>query len=191
MIDFVSFLQRRVYHPVAIDDHFVLGALADTVSDARYHHPSVTVQEVERNIQSGQNALPVFLFRLGHALQRSGGATGALDQVHWLLRDLCACEIYFNNVIGVGFRVVHGEGTVIGSRNTIGRGFTIHHGCTVGHRSNGVGAGSRIGGDVTLYANSSVVGEISIGDGAIIGAGLTITRDVPAGAVKTVNRPPE
>jgi serine O-acetyltransferase len=54
------------------------------------------------------------------------------------MRKWCGCEIYFNNEIGEGFYIIHGLGTIIGSRNIIGRMFRIHGNCTIGHRKNGL-----------------------------------------------------
>ena len=99
-------------------------------------------------------------------------------KIHWLLKELCSCEIYFNNEIDSGFYIIHGEGTVIGSRNKIGKGFKIHQGCTIGHRKNNVGNGNVIGDNVVLYANSSIIGELNIGNNVVIGAHVLVTENV-------------
>lgn len=41
----------------------------------------------------------------------------------------------------------------------------------------------RLGDGVTLYAKSSVLGPVVVGDGARIGAHALVLRDVPAGQV--------
>ncbi len=179
MKDFVDFLLSKVFDPKPIDAVHVERALVATVNDVRYHFPDLDAGEIMRRIQSNANELAVFLFRLGAELHMAG-KEDLIPQVHGLMRQLCGCEIYFNNSIATGFYVIHGVGTVIGSRNTIGRGFKIHHGCTIGHRINGQGAGSRIGNDVTVYCNSSIIGSLEIGDNAVIGAHQLITDDVAA-----------
>ena len=74
--------------------------------------------------------------------------------------------------------VVHGEGTVIGSRNVIGTGFRIFQGCTIGHkRTDGKGTGCRIGDNVCVYANSSVL-DCTIGDNVVIGAHSIVFEDI-------------
>ena len=95
-----------------------------------------------------------------------------------MIKELCACEIYFNNTIDEGFYVIHGQGTIIGSRNTIGKGFIIHQGCTVGHKKNGEGNGVLIGNDVTLYCNSSILGDLNIEDNVTIGAHILVSVDI-------------
>ena len=117
------------------------------------------------------------MFRLGREIHENN-----LDdlkfQIHWLLKELCSCEIYFNNVIDTGFYIIHGEGTVIGSRNRIGKGFKIHQGCTIGHKKNGEGNGNVIGNDVTMYCNSSIIGELNIGNNVVIGGHVMITSNI-------------
>jgi len=99
-------------------------------------------------------------------------------KIHWLLKELCSCEIYFNNEIAEGFYVIHGEGTVIGSRNKIGKGFKIHQGCTIGHKKNGEGNGNVIGDNVTMYCNSSIIGELKIGDNVVVGGHVMVYKNV-------------
>ena len=100
-----------------------------------------------------------------------------------MLKEVCCCEVYFNNNIKEGFYIVHGEGLVIGSRNSIGKGFIIHQGCTIGHKINGSGNGNFIGDNVTIYCNSSVIGELNIGDNTIIGANVLVNKDVNKGSI--------
>ena len=57
----------------------------------------------------------------------------------------------------------------------------VHHNTTIG-----ITFGSKppqIGNNVFIGANSVVIGEIIIGDGAIIGAGSVVTKDVPPNAI--------
>jgi serine O-acetyltransferase len=108
------------------------------------------------------------------------------QQIHWLLKQSCSCEIYFNNQFEEGFYVVHGQGTVIGSRNKIGKGFVVHQGCTIGHKRNGSGTGNKIGDNVTLCAKSSIIEELNIGNNVVIGAHVLITKDILDNTVITI-----
>jgi serine O-acetyltransferase len=177
MEKFVSFLLQRVYESKPIPNEFIEIALKNTIDDVKYHFPDVTNKEIIQSIQVNSNELVMFLFRLGSELQRFK-LKPLLSQIHWLLKELCACEIYFNNIIGVGFYVVHGEGLIIGSRNKIGKGFVIHQGCTIGHKRNGIGRGVVIKNNVKVYCNSSILGDLEIGENSIIGAHVLVTSNV-------------
>lgn len=184
MKTFVDFLLTKVYQSIAIPEEYITVAFKRTVQDVLYHFPMLTEEAVKNNIITNSNELAVFLFRLGNVLHENK-QENLKPQVHWLLKELCACEIYFNNDIAVGFYVVHGEGTVIGSRNKIGKGFKIHQGCTIGHKKNGVGEGNCIGNDVTLYCNASIIGALNIGDNVIIGAHVMVSKDIAANTLLT------
>jgi len=185
MKDFVTFLLTKVYKSKPISDVLIENAFQKTVEDVQFHFPEITVSEVKIRIETNNNELAVFLFRLGNELHFN-----KLDdfkfQIHWLLKELCACEIYFNNEIGTGFCVVHGEGTVIGSRNKIGKGFKIHQGCTIGHKKNGQGDGNKIGDNVTMYSNSSIIGELVIGNNVVIGGNVLVFQNIENDKIVTI-----
>lgn len=182
MLQFVEFLLQSVYRPKAIPSPYIEEAFKKTVADVQYHFPDLHSVKIAHRIQANQNELAVFLFRLGRVLHERA-EDSLIPQVHSLLKRFCGCEIYFNNEIDVGFYVVHGEGTVLGSRNRIGEGFKIHQGCTIGHKQNGGGAGSTIGNDVVMYANSSLIGELHVGNRVVIGSHVLVTRDMEGDSI--------
>jgi len=184
MEDFVQFLLKKVYKPKSIRNEYILTAFELTVKDVNYHFPDLSKEEIKSKIINNSNELAIFLFRLGIVLHQNN-EEDLKPQIHWLLKELCSCEVYFNNEIGEGFYIVHGEGTVIGSRNTIGKGFKIHHGCTIGHKKNGGGNGNSIGDNVTMYCSSSIIGELAIGDNVIIGAHVLIAQNIASNALIT------
>ncbi|MBF4492870.1 hypothetical protein IR010_09990 [Flavobacterium sp. MR2016-29] len=184
MKDFVQFLLTKVYQFKAIDENYIQTAFELTVVDVNYHFPDLTRQEIKHRITTNSNELGVFLFRLGSVLHKND-QENLKPQIHWLLKELCSCEIYFNNEISEGFYIIHGEGTVIGSRNKIGTGFKIHHGCTIGHKKNGGGNGSILGNNVTMYCNSSIIGELTIGNNVIIGGHTMVVKNIPDNSLIT------
>jgi serine O-acetyltransferase len=184
MDTFISFLLQRVYESKPIPSKVVETSLNNTIKDVKYHFPALENDEIVQRIKANNNELAVFLFRLGRELHLSKLDT-LKNQIHWLLKELCSCEIYFNNDIDVGFYIVHGQGLIIGSRNKIGRGFIIHQGCTIGHKKNGSGTGVLINDNVKVYCNSSIIGEIEIGENAIIGAHVFVTKNVMDNSIVT------
>lgn len=182
MKDFVSFLLEKVYQSKPIDEKYIDIAFKKTIDDIVYHFPNLSQDEIECKILTNSNELAIFLFRLGRELHLNNEEF-LKPQIHWLLKELCSCEIYFNNEIGEGFYIVHGQGTVIGSRNSIGKGFKIHQGCTVGHKINGVGNGNIIGDNVTMYCNSSIIGELNIGNNVVIGGHVMITKNIDSNKI--------
>lgn len=153
-----------------------------TIKDANYHHPGQKPQQVLDRIITNNNELCVFLYRTARLIYLQDPLSEILNAIHFIMRSMCACEIYYSTAIDEGFCVIHGLGTVIGSRHVIGKGFKIHQGCTIGHATIG-GPGCRIGDNVTLYANASVIGECNIGSNVTINAYSLVLTDVPSDTV--------
>jgi serine O-acetyltransferase len=85
--------------------------------------------------------------------------------------------------IGMGVMLDHGTGIVIGETAVVGDGCTLLHAVTLG--GTGKDHGDRhpkIGRNVLIGAGTSILGNITIGDGAKIGAGSVVLRPIPAGA---------
>lgn len=91
--------------------------------------------------------------------------------------------------IGPGLLISHGTGLVVGGYARIGAGVTLLHGVTVGAASQRrVRDMPDIGDGVFIGANASVLGAVTVGEGAFLGAGVLIAHDVPPG-VKVVAPP--
>lgn len=87
-----------------------------------------------------------------------------------------ARQIPLGTQIGGGFRLIH-YGLVVIHRNAIiGKNCTILHNVTIGKTHKGV---PRIGDNVTIGANSVIIGPICIGNNVTIGAGSVVVKDVP------------
>jgi len=98
------------------------------------------------------------------------------------------CHIAFNARIGSGLRLPHPVGIVISEECEIGDGVVIFQNVTLGRRKADVPGAPRLGNRVTLYAGAVVVGDITLGDGATIGANCVVDFDVPPGGVVTAPR---
>lgn len=106
--------------------------------------------------------------------------------VNHLSRFLTAIDIHPGAKIGRNFFIDHGF-TVIGETVTIGDNVTIYQCVTLGGTSpdNGV-AGKRhptLLDNVIIGSGAQVLGPITVGVGARVGANAVVTRDVVPGAV--------
>ncbi len=108
-------------------------------------------------------------------------------------------DIHPGASIGESFVIDHGTGVVVGATAIIGNNVKLYQGVTLGAKSfardennnpvKGVPRHPIIGNDVVIYANTTVLGRIHIGDGAVIGGNLWITEDVGAGEKLVQARP--
>jgi serine O-acetyltransferase len=99
-----------------------------------------------------------------------------------LVLVLCAISI------GAGFMIDHGTGVVIGETATIGDNCSFLHGVTLG--STGKDKNDRhpkIGNDVLIGCNATLLGNISIGDSCKIGSGSLVLKPLPAGVTAVGN----
>jgi serine O-acetyltransferase len=122
------------------------------------------------------------LHRIAHFLSALGipFVPRLISQVARLLTGI---EIHPGARLGPGLFIDHGMGVVIGETAIVGANVLIYHGVTLG------GVDSRpcrrhplVGNDVVIGAGAKVLGPVTIGDGARIGAASVVLRDVPAGA---------
>lgn len=128
------------------------------------------------------------LHRISHALWSRGW--------HWLARFLSqvsrfltGIEIHPGASIGARVFIDHGMGVVIGETAQVGDGCTIYQGVTLGGTSLNKGAKRHptLGRDVIVGANAQVLGSFTVGDGARIGSGAVVIREVPPGATAVGN----
>ena len=98
-------------------------------------------------------------------------------------RFFTGIEIHPGATIGNGFFIDHGMGVVIGETAEIGENVLIYHGVTLG----GVSLEKKkrhptLGNNVVIACGAKVLGAITIGDNARIGANAVVLKDVPADA---------
>jgi len=93
-------------------------------------------------------------------------------------------EIHPGATIGRRVVIDHGMGIVIGETAIVGDDVLIYHGVTLGGKINDrVKRHPTVGNNVLLGAGAKIIGDVEIGDGAMIGANAVVTKNVPAGAV--------
>ncbi|MCC5896106.1 MAG: serine O-acetyltransferase [Alkalibacterium sp.] len=97
-------------------------------------------------------------------------------------RWLTGIEIHPGATIGKRFFIDHGMGIVIGQTAIIGDDVIIFHGVTLGGRGDGVGKRHpTIEDGVLLSAHSQIIGNVTIGRQAKIGASAVVLKDIPEG----------
>lgn len=85
-------------------------------------------------------------------------------------------------------RMAHPYGIIISGDVILGKNVTVFQGVTIGNKRDGRRAGSPvIKDDVCIFPNAVVIGQITIGAGAIIGPGAVVVNDVPPGATVVGN----
>ncbi len=122
----------------------------------------------------------VWLHRAAHGLNARGLRLPA-RVVSQFSRFLTGIEIHPGATIGPGFFIDHGMGVVIGETTEIGEDVTIYQGVTLG--GTGKHGGKRhptVHDGVIVGAGASVLGPLDVGEGAKIGAGSIVVKDVPA-----------
>jgi serine O-acetyltransferase len=100
--------------------------------------------------------------------------------VSHLSRLWTGIEIHPGATIGKGLFIDHGMGVVIGETTIIGDNVTLYQGVTLG--GTGKQRGKRhptVEDGAVIGVGSSVLGAVTIGEGARIGAGAVVLRDVP------------
>lgn len=97
-------------------------------------------------------------------------------------RFLTGIEIHPGASVHPSCFIDHGMGIVIGETARVGPGTRIYHGVTLG--GTGTKRGKRhptVGANVLLGARATVLGPVTLGDGAQIGAGAVVLNDVAPG----------
>jgi serine O-acetyltransferase len=100
-----------------------------------------------------------------------------------IMRHLTGIEIHPAAKIGAGLFIDHGMGVVIGSTTVIGENVTIYQGVTLGGTTleRGEKRHPTIGNDVVVGVGASVLGNIHVGDGARVGGGSVVVKNVQPG----------
>jgi serine O-acetyltransferase len=105
--------------------------------------------------------------------------------INHISRFFTAIDIHPGAQIGENFFIDHGF-VVIGETAVIGDNVTIYQGATLGGTNPTNGQGGKrhptIGNDVIISLGAAVLGPITVGAGARIGANAVVTKDVAAGA---------
>lgn len=117
--------------------------------------------------------------RVAHALHEVGVPV-VPRAMSMAARAVTGIEIHPAAKVGAGFFVDHGTGVVVGETAEIGRDVTLYQGVTLG--GTGFATGKRhptVQDNVTVGSGAKLLGPITIGHGAKIGANTVVIHDVP------------
>jgi serine O-acetyltransferase len=146
------------------------------------------VRAIFQNDPAARNLAEVLLYpglhailfhRVAHALWVRG-VPFVPRLISQIARFLTGIEIHPGARIGRGFFIDHGMGVVIGETAEIGDWVTLYQGVTLG--GTGKQRGKRhptLEDHVTVGVGAVVLGAITIGEGARIGGGAVVIKDVP------------
>lgn len=131
-------------------------------------------------------------YRVAHSLLKLG-----VPIIPRVITELAHSEtgidIHPGATIGDYFMIDHGTGVVIGETAKIGDNVRMYQGVTLGAKSfpmdedgnpiKGIDRHPKIGNNVIIYSNSTLLGNIKVGDNAVIGGNLWVDTDVEEGAI--------
>jgi len=106
-------------------------------------------------------------------------------------RFLTGIEIHPKAKIGKNLFIDHGMGVVIGETSEIGNNVTIYHGVTLGGISPSIDSDKQrdvkrhptLKNNVVVGSGAQILGPVTVGENAKIGANSVVTKDVPDNAV--------
>lgn len=99
-------------------------------------------------------------------------------------RRVYAVEFSDTTQIGPGLYIGHPYGITINPKTVMGSNINIHKGVTIGQENRGKRKGvPTIGNDVWIGINSTIVGNITIGDDVLIAPNSYVNRDIPSHSI--------
>ncbi|MDX9859884.1 MAG: serine O-acetyltransferase [Rhodospirillales bacterium] len=130
----------------------------------------------------------VLIYRMAHVLWRRNWLLAGRFVSH-IGRVLTNIEIHPGATIGKRLVIDHGSGVVIGETSEIGDDVTLYQGVTLGGTSPAVDSRSQVNkkrhptleDGVIIGSGAQILGPITIGEGARVGANAVVTRDIPRG----------
>lgn len=152
--------------------------LKEDLDTARRRDPAATSTAEIALTYPGVHAL--WAHRVSHALWNRGAHLPARI-VSSVSRSFTGVDIHPAARIGRRVFIDHATGVVIGATTTVGEDVVIFHGVTLGGVS--MTPGKRhptVGDHVMIGAGAKILGPITIGEGAKVGANAVVVKDVPS-----------
>jgi serine O-acetyltransferase len=157
----------------------VVGEIGCDVAAARDRDPAARSVGTVEILTSWAGVQALLAHRVAHALYDSGVPL-APRTISFASRAVTGVEIHPAAKIGDEFFIDHGSGVVIGETAEIGDRVTLYQGVTLG--GTGFARGKRhptIEDDVTIGSGAKLLGPVTVGHGAKVGANTVVIEDVP------------
>jgi putative colanic acid biosynthesis acetyltransferase WcaB len=153
---------------------------------------SFIFQDWTANERNGKGRLVLAMFRMAQwltALPQPVRVLGVPYFVFYrvLVEWVLGIELRRTTRVGSGLALYHGQGLVVNDHTVIGSNCTLRHNTTIGHKSRGGTDCPRIGNNVDIGPNCVILGAITVGDNAVIGAGSVVVKDVLGNVVVAGN----
>jgi serine O-acetyltransferase len=159
---------RRMLHEISCD-----------VTAARERDPAARGAGTLEILTSWAGVQAILAHRVAHAMHDAGVPMVPL-MLSYGTRAVTGIEIHPAAEIKCDFFIDHGSGVVIGETAEIGERVTIYQGVTLG--GTGFARGKRhptIEDNVTIGSGAKLLGPITVGHGAKVGANSVVVEDVP------------
>jgi putative colanic acid biosynthesis acetyltransferase WcaB len=159
--------------------------------------------DFQANKENWKGTLLLTLYRLAHAVSYLPRPFRPIGYIYlffykFFTELIMGIEIDRRCKIGPSATLYHGYGLVIHSGAVIGSGVILRHGVTIGVKAtHGPTTAPILGDNVDVGASAIILGNVKIGDGAVIGAGSVVIKDVPRRATvvgnpaRVIRVPPE
>ncbi|MEI3079808.1 serine O-acetyltransferase [Paraprevotella clara] len=135
-------------------------------------------------IQNKKSAIFNFLYQKAH---RGNAFWRCLYGLY--TQFVLGCDINPSTKIGTGFKIFHSaHASVVSPGTIIGNNVSLRQNTTIGAKGfDGAEKSPIIEDNVTIGPNVCIIGDITIGEGTIIGAGAVVVKDVPAHTIVVGN----
>ena len=158
----------------------MVATVREDVAAAHRRDPAATDDRIILLTSPGLHA--IWTYRAAHVLWKRGAKLPAMVIAQGA-RSLTGVEIHPGAVIGRRFFIDHGMGVVIGETAEVGDDVMLYHGVTLGGRSmERTKRHPTVEDGVTIGAGARVIGPVTLGHEAQIGANAVVVKDVPARA---------
>ena len=154
---------------------------------AAYEGDPAAIDEME-TLLCYPGIMAVTYQRMAHLLYKQG-VRFLPRMITEIAHQLTGIDIHPGAEIGPAFFIDHGTGVVIGETSVIGKHVKLYQGVTLGAKSfpldkdghpiKGIKRHPNICDNVIIYAETTILGPVTIGKNSIIGANKWITKDVP------------